>query len=123
MTHTKKATLLAVDMRLVIERHMRRKALYSFFAKFSLTDLIQTVLSIDPYIDYSQHIYDALEMRFDDDDIGIDMDLFTIFYEGLMEDIDMAIVEQYCIEFEDIKRSSYLFRQWIDRTSLLIEVL
>lgn len=118
----KRKTLIVVDMRTVMEEHMRRKALYSFFAKFSLHDLIESVLSVSPYIDYSQHIYDALDMRFEDDDIGIDMDLFIIFYEALMTDIDTAVVEQYMLDFQEIKSSTYTFKSWIDKTSLLLQL-
>lgn len=117
-----KRVLLAVDMREVIEEHIRRKSLYSFYTRFSLHDLIQSVLSVDPFIDYSQMVYDELERRFGDDDLGIDMDLFTIFYEMLITDIDSAVKEQYQIEFEDIGQSSYIFEQWIDKTSLLIRL-
>ena len=113
---------IIVDLRRIIEEHMQRKALYGFFSKFSLQDLITTVLSIDPYIDYSQHIYDALEMRFEDDDIWMDMDLFVIFYETLISDIDSAVVEQYAIEFDEIHKSSYIIERWIDRSSVLLRV-
>lgn len=115
-------TLLIVDMRLVIEEYIAHKGMYGVFVKFSLADIIETILSVNPYIDYSEAMYDALDRRFGDDDFCLDMSAFTIFYESLIEDIDQAIVEQYKMHLLAIKNEAYVFERWVDKTSVLLRL-
>jgi len=116
-------TILVVDMKSVIAEHMERHSLYEFFIHFNLTDIIETILSVSTYIDYSDVVYDAIDRHFSDIACdGLDMDMFTIFYECLMHDVDAAIVEQYQLVFSHIEDSSWIFESWISDTTLIVRL-
>lgn len=113
---------LVADMTDVIRDNVQRRGLYGLFTKFTLHEMIESILSVDPFIDYSNFVWDILEIKIAEDDAAFDRDLFQLFYEGLMEEVDEAIKEQYKREFEDIGNSSYLFVRWVDKTSLLLRL-
>lgn len=118
--------LVLVDLSEVIHDAKRSKSMYDVFSRFTLSDMIEQILAVDPYIDYSQHVYDALESRFDDDDV-LDMELFGLFFEYLTGTVDTAIKEQYIDILDrerlfDGKRCSWIFVKWIDNTTALIRL-
>jgi len=113
---------LVADMTDVIRDNVKRRSLYGLFTKFTLHEMIESILSVDPFIDYSNFVWDILETKIAEDDAAFDRDLFQLFYEGLMEEVDEAIKEQYKREFEDIGNRCYLFVKWVDKTSLLLRL-
>lgn len=123
--------LVIVDFREVIDQIASKRGLYYFLSKFTLHDFIETLLSICPYIDYSLHVYDAFEMRFDPDDETIDREYFELLCQTLVAELDGKIAESFKgidVDIEiykkyriDINKASYTFVKWIDNTSALIK--
>ncbi len=118
--------LIIVDLHSVIHDLSRRKGLYDLFSRFTLADMIEQVLSVDSYIDYSQHVYDALERRFDDD-VYVDLDLFEILFETIVNQVDEQVQYQYRDVIEQLEhkkglRAIWLFERWVGQHSVLIRL-
>lgn len=120
--------LIIVDLEIVIRNLSQRRGLYDLFNRFTLSDMIEQVLSIDPYIDYSQHVYDALERRFDvDDGSVIDAELFELLFESIIRQVDEQVQHQYKdiiehLERRDGSRTIWLFERWVGQHSVMIRL-
>ena len=119
--------LIIVDLEVVVRNLSQRKGLYDLFSRFTLSDMIEQILSIDPYIDYSQHVYDALERRFDDDEYAINMELFELLFESIVTQVDEQVRHQYKdvieqLEYKDGSHSIWLFERWVGQYSVLIRL-
>ena len=119
---SKPKVLLLVDMSSVIRDNLRRKSLYSLFNKFTLHELIESILSVDPFVDYSSFVYDILESKIDEYDETFDRDLFQIYYESLMSDVDDVVRYQYREELDKHEQAVYLFEQWVDKTTIMLRL-
>jgi len=116
--------LVAVDLTDVIDEYKVKEHLYPIYEKFPLNDIIANVLSVSPYIDYSESIEDELDRRFGSEAEFLDMDAFCFFYESLSEAIDTCVLKQMQKYEKDKEKDLliYVFVKWVDNTSLLLNV-
>lgn len=122
-----KKALIIVELDSLINELITYRGLYDLFSRFTLPDMIEQILSIDPYIDYSQHVYDAIECRFDDDEYTVNMELFTCLFDSIIQQVDEAVQYQYKdvidhLEHREGQKAVWLFQRWVGATAVLIRL-
>lgn len=117
-----KKTIVVVDFHEVIHDVSKFKGLYDVYCRFTLTEMIETILSVSPYIDFSTDVCAVVGPWLNDDELdALDCDLFIIFFETLMWDIDKTVKDQYGHLIED-RSTNTIFVDWVDSTSALIRL-
>lgn len=114
--------LIVVDFSEVIYDVSQYRSLYDVFCHFPISTMIESILSISPYIDYSVHIVEVLGPWLEESaDEAIEYDLFIIFFEGFMQQIDETVKQQYGDLIDD-RNTIWLFDRWVDNTSAILKL-
>ena len=108
-----------VDIGLVLDKYKYHEPLMMVFEILPLKTIIENILSVSYFIDYSDRLNDMLS-PLDLDDYQIDMDHLELLIEGIILEIDDTIIKAIpqINEYE-----YYLFRDWLGSRSLVIYTL
>ena len=111
-----KPQYIVVDLREQLDFFNNMPSLYEVFRKFPLKDIITTMFTVSPYIDYSDIIFTEVEIRFEE---GVDTELLSILFENIMTIIDEHIGKllAYRNDF-----SYYLIDEWLGKTSVILKL-
>jgi len=110
-------SIWVVDLREVMITYSGYENFMKLLDDIPLKVILERVLSIHRFIDYSEDInYLLEEYHF----TGVlEVETFTLIIECLIADIDGVIVSNININDGD----GYLFRQWVGEYSMVLEVI
>lgn len=107
-----------IDVSSIIKEYEQKPNLYEFFKRFPVKDIIDDVLSMPPYVLYSDLCTDQLESRFADVPDLLDFDCATILIESIVADVDNLISRKFKFTNDEV----YVLDQWLGRTSIVLKV-
>lgn len=114
-----KNRLIILDFRQLLNQYSSYSGLYTIYKRFPLQEVISTLLTISPFVDYSDILRIETEQRFHDIIDYIDIESIDMFYENIAIEMDSYIRVQVTDDFD---YSEYRFDKWIDQTSALIRL-
>lgn len=108
---------IIIDLREVIKDLSEIQSHYVVYKEFSLKDIIAELLLCNPYIDYSENIWYALEKR-----VGNRIDLLDLEEVDRLFQIIVLLVDA-TIQNKLPKRidtGEYIFDKWVSNTAVML---
>jgi len=116
----KNKDIVIVDIKKVLNKYKEKQQLKKFFDVIPMNKILEKVMSISYYIDYSDTVFDVLEeSNIDLEKYDIDVDLFFILLECILVDIDNIILDIVNIPDE----MYYIYIKNLDEGSIVLEFL
>ena len=111
---------IIIDFRPVITKYSEVESAYDLYKVFPIRDIVETILSVSPDIDYSEILYYEIESRLsrhpDGENITYCVDMLDIFFEGLAKMLDELVISKVPmgIEFQH-----FSVDRWVTTSSLM----
>jgi len=111
-----------IDIGDILDKHKHHTSLLKLFTYLPIEDIIEIVLSLCHYVDYSESIYNELDYRLSNlnlDDLDLDLDEIELYIEALTLEIDDRVVEKIPLKEDQF----YLFECWLGKSSIVLGII
>lgn len=116
----KEENIVIVNIKKVIDHYKGKSELREFFDVVPMDKILEKVMSVSYYVDYSDTVFDILEESdIDLDRHNVDIDMFFILLESILLDIDNTILSIVDIP-DDVY---YVSIKTLDDYSIVLEFL
>jgi hypothetical protein len=115
-------SIMAIDITEVVAKYKDNDRLIDIYRTYPLNEIVESMLSVNPFIDYSDLVYYEIDRRFCDVYSAIDIFLFEVFYEALAEDLDACIYKHIQVYTNNTDDLIYIFEKWLDPNSMLVRI-
>jgi len=111
-----------IDIGDILDEHRHRTSLLKLFKYLPVEAIVEIVLSLCHYVDYSESIFNELDKRLSElntDEIDIDLDQVELYIELLTQEIDDRIVKKVSLK----EGQFYLFEKWLGKSSIVLGII
>ena len=112
---------LAIEMRDILSIFKHARHMEFVYSRYSLRDLIATILSMNQYVGYNESLWFELERRFGEEislDPRLDPNTLDLSFEILTHATDEHIRSRVP---RVIDTSDYVFDKWVDATTIVMK--
>jgi hypothetical protein len=111
-------TYLVIDIQDVVRDYSKHTQNYYLYKRFSLQEIIETILSTSAYEDHGEYFWSQIEKRFCDTLDEIDFNILGFFYDTLTEYLDETIRRKVPYEIDSC---IYVFQRWVDTHTVILQ--
>lgn len=109
---------IAVDMRPVMVDFGMFHGMQNIYQKFPIPEMVQTILAVNKYNDYTEMLWFELERKFQGDLDIFDRDTLDLCFETLALHLDEYIGQ---VVPSAVDTSEYIFDKWVDPTTIILK--
>ncbi len=107
-----------VDVSYVLNKYKKHPPLMSIYDNLPLKKILERLLSLSYFVDYSDHLNELLDDA-NIDTLDVDIDYLYLLIEGMIQEVDDVITKNTRIDDGDY----YLFKEWLGRNGIIIQIM
>lgn len=109
---------IAVDVRAAICDFQNYAQMQYLYQRFPLKDIMSTILGVNQFVSYNEHLWFEVEKRFQGCLDQVDPAVLDLFFETLALHLDECIrarLPHY------VDQSEYILDRWVDPTTIMLK--
>lgn len=111
---------IVVDIRDVLKDYSANRNYHPVYKHFPLSDMVQCILTVNPYEDHGEYFWNELDRRFTEANCedALDFNVLSLFYELLCTYLDENIRQKLP---SHIDSGEFVFHRWVSSTAILMQ--